>query len=362
MTMANTDAQPKRSSVRSSVERLFRKRQSGPAAAAEQAKLEESTGVQPVVLPSYVVPTQYDLTLTPNLGGDFNFEGVVDIDLNLHKAGLHEITLHAFELELQESWFVDDTGSVSVAREFVYDKELSTVCIKFVAELAPGSGMLHVSFTGVHNNEMAGFYRSEYTDAKGEKQLMLSTQFEALSARRCFPCVDEPAAKAVFQATLIVDAKFTALANMPESSSECIRSPNGKLKKVTFQPTPLMSTYLLAFCVGEFDYVSAVSDHGVLIRVYTPPTKREQGYFALDAGKRCLDLYDDTFGTPYPLPKLDMIAIPEFSAGAMENWGLVTYRETMLLIDDKASSSYAKQMVCIVVAHELAHQVRIILS
>jgi len=152
---------------------------------------------------------------------------------------------------------------------------------------------------------------------------MASTQFESLDARRCFPCVDEPAAKAVFGVTLTVQSHLQVLSNMPVGHW---KTDSATQKTLTFLDTPVMSTYLLAICVGEFDCLSTTTDHGVLVSVHTPPGKSSSGAFALDCAKRCLDAYDDFFGVPYPLPKLDMIAIPEFAMGAMENWGLVTYR------------------------------------
>ena len=142
---------------------------------------------------------------------------------------------------------------------------------------------------------------------------MVSTQFEALDARKCFPCVDEPSAKATFSASLEVDAHLTALSNMPEVKVEAL--PGGKRKLVTFMRTPKMSTYLLAFAVGQFDYVSALTKHGVMVRVYTPPTRHYLGQFALEVAVKSLDIYDDFFGVPYPLPKLDMIGITEFAMG-----------------------------------------------
>jgi len=183
---------------------------------------------------------------------------------------------------------------------------------------------------------------------------MASTQFESLDARRAFPCWDEPARKAIFGVTLVVSSDLTAFSNMPEIS--CRSLPGGKLKEITYADSPRMSSYLVAFCVGEFDFVQGITDHGVTVRVYTPPGKSENGRFSLDCALKTLDLYDDFFGTPYPLPKLDMVAIPEFAAGAMENWGLVTYREVELLIDEVKASSAQRQRVCMVVAHELAHQ------
>ena len=156
---------------------------------------------------------------------------------------------------------------------------------------------------------MAGFYRSSYTDIHGKSKIMASTQFEALDARRAFPCWDEPARKAVFSVTLTIPAGLECISNMPESSR--VSLPSGKATQVIFMDSPKMSTYLLAFCVGEFDYIQAQTNHGVLIKVYTPPGKAESGRFALDCAVRALDKYDDFFQVPYPLPKLDMVAIPE---------------------------------------------------
>eukprot|EP01034_Spumella_vulgaris_P034598 gene34598-42677_t len=200
---------------------------------------------------------------------------------------------------------------------------------------------------------MAGFYKSAYSDVNGDKKIMASTQFEALDARRAFPCWDEPAVKATFAVTLIIPSHLTALSNMPELSTTHLP---GNKKKVLFDTSPKMSTYLLAWAVGEFDFVAGVTEHGVAVRVFCPPGRAEQGKFALHAGIRSLDFFDNYFQVPYPLPKLDMLCVTEFAAGAMENWGLVTYREVALMIDDKKASSQTKQRVATVVAHELAHQ------
>jgi aminopeptidase N len=182
---------------------------------------------------------------------------------------------------------------------------------------------------------------------------MASTQFEALDARRAFPCWDEPAIKATFQVIFIVENHLSVLSNMPETITEHLK---GGKKKITFQTSPKMSTYLLAWAVGEFDSVSSVTKNGVKISIYSPPGRADQGKFALDVGIKALDFYDDFFGVPYPLPKLDMICITEFAMGAMENWGLVTYREVDLMINEHKASSQQKQRVAIVVTHELAHQ------
>ncbi len=174
---------------------------------------------------------------------------------------------------------------------------------------------------------------------------------------RAFLCWDEPAVKATFAVTLVIPAHLTALSNMPEVSCQHLPGASGSmLKKVAFETSPRMSTYLLAWAVGEFDFVQATSKGGVQIRVYSPPGRAQQGTFALNVAVQALDLYDDFFKLPYPLPKLDMLCVTEFAMGAMENWGLVTYREVDLMIDEEKASSQQKQRVATVVAHELAHQ------
>mmetsp|Transcript_3808 Transcript_3808/g.5122 ORF Transcript_3808/g.5122 Transcript_3808/m.5122 type:complete len:889 (+) Transcript_3808:188-2854(+) len=307
-----------------------------------------------VVLTDLVEPLQYDLEMTPNISGDFKFQASVKITLDIKAPNLKSITLHSRELELLScSYQGEDGEKIIKANGFEYNEALKTVKISFGPELPVSKGFLSIDYIGKHNDQMAGFYRSGYKNKEGEDKIMVSTQFEALDARRCFPCVDEPGRKSRFKCSLIVDHNLTALSNMPEENVETL--DRGK-KKVTFQNTPKMSTYLLAFVVGEFDYIETVTDHGVIIRVYVPPGKHHLGSFSLDVAKKSLDIYDDLFGQPYPLPKLDMVGIPEFQAGAMENWGLVTYRMADLLIDPVRASSSQKQRVGEVVAHELAHQ------
>jgi len=316
-----------------------------------------------VLLPSTIVPSRYNVSIEPDLVA-FTFKGQVSILLDTTADlldGNTEITLHAKEL-LFVSAKVTTTGTQGEAAdsfdciEFRVNLKTNTCTMVFDKALPASSTMtLDIVYTGFLNNQMAGFYRSSYTNIHGETKTMASTQFEALDARRCFPCWDEPARKAVFAVTLIVDAHLTCFSNMPEKSSSCNSSTTTK-RTVTFMDSPKMSTYLLAFCVGEFDFVQAQTNHGVLIKVYTPPGKASAGLFALDCAVRSLDKYNEFFGVPYPLPKLDMVAIGEFAAGAMENWGLVTYREVDLLIDPITASNSQKQRVVTVVTHELAHQ------
>lgn len=216
-----------------------------------------------------------------------------------------------------------------------------------------GKSTLSLKFTGELNEKLKGFYRSSYLHEDGTTKWNAVTQFEATDARRAFPCWDEPSVKATFGITLVAPKGLTVLSNMPE---KCRTSENESVDRVAFETSPIMSTYLLAFVVGHFDYVEGQDSDGVIVRVYAPLGKQERGRFALDVSIKTLPFYKDYFGIAYPLPKIDLIAIPDFAAGAMENWGLVTYREVALLIDETSSSAAAKQHVALVVGHELAHQ------
>jgi puromycin-sensitive aminopeptidase len=236
------------------------------------------------------------------------------------------------------------------------DKETEVSTIAFSEPLASGTGVLSLEFAGTLNDKLKGFYRSKYTSADGQEERYAAvTQFEPTDARRAFPCWDEPALKATFDITLVVPSNRVALSNMNVISEEPLKE-DADLKCVKYATTPVMSTYLVAFVVGEFDYVEGKSSDGVAVRVYTPVGKREQGQFALEVATKALPYYKDYFNIAYPLPKMDLIAIADFSSGAMENWGLVTYRETCLLVDPQNTSSNRKQWIALVVAHELAHQ------
>ena len=235
-----------------------------------------------------------------------------------------------------------------------YNAECETATLNFKEKLHIGDALLNLKFTGILNDKMKGFYRSKYVGPDSKERWIASTQFEATDARRAFPCWDEPALKAKFNITLIVpnDNKTLALSNM-SVDSEVI---NQTEKVVKFKQTPIMSTYLVAFIVGEFDYIEGNSQDGVKIRVYAPIGKAEQGRFSLDIVGKSLDYYKDYFNIAYPLDKMDLIAIPDFACGAMENWGLVTYRESCLLVDPNNTSTVRKQYTALTVAHELAHQ------
>lgn len=304
-------------------------------------------------LPKTITPVNYNIRLKPNLKA-FTFEGSEDIDIEIVKP-TSEVTVNSVEIEIQDVVYVAKDTNDTVKGTISYDVEDEKATFKFPTDLQPGHGRLSLTFTGILNDKMKGFYRSKYTSPDGEERYSAVTQFEATDARRSFPCWDEPAVKSTFDVTLIVPKDRVALSNMPIKSEQAYEGDD-KWKVVSYEKTPIMSTYLLAYIVGEFDYVEGKDADGIVIRVYTPVGKKEQGKFALDVAVKTLPFYKDYFKIAYPLPKMDLIALADFAAGAMENWGLVTYRETALLVDPQKSSAKTKQWVALVVGHELAHQ------
>jgi len=298
-----------------------------------------------VRLPVHVKPERYKIFLKPDLVG-FSFEGEETISLTLNKpthgSSNKEITLHSAEIKIESVEFDGVFGKVK------YNKKAETATFTFLKSLKSGKGELKIIFKGILNDKMRGFYRSQY----GDKHLA-TTQFESTDARRAFPSFDEPSQKAIFDVTLMIPGHTTAISNTLETS---VKEHESGYKIVEFAPTPKMSTYLLAFIVGEFEYIEGRTKDDVLVRVFTTPGKKDQAKFALDVAIKTLEFYNNYFDIDYPLPVLDMIAIPDFAAGAMENWGAVTYRESTLLIDEASSSTANKQWVAMVIAHELAHQ------
>lgn len=303
-------------------------------------------------LPKDIIPSNYALKLQPNLT-TFTFEGEETISVEV-KAGTDKIVLNSAEIKVHSAEYTAAEGA-GIPASIAYAVDDETVTFSFPSALPVGSGSVFLKFSGELNDKMRGFYRSKYPGANGDDRYCAVTQFEATDARRAFPCWDEPAIKATFDVTLVVPKDRVALSNM-QIKSDAAHEKEAELHVVSYERTPIMSTYLLAFVVGEYDHVEATDSDGVLHRVYTPVGKKEQGQFALDVSVKTLPFYKNYFNIAYPLPKVDLIAIADFAAGAMENWGLITYRETALLIDPENSSSAAKQRVAIVVGHELAHQ------
>ncbi len=297
-----------------------------------------------------IAPVSYAVELEPDLAS-FRFRGRVSIEIAASEA-FSSVTLNALDLKVSSAVLRQGSERVS-ARRIDLDPKRETVTIAFGRSFPAGKGMrLEIEFEGELNDRMHGFYRTSY-QTDGQKRWGAATQFEATDARRAFPCWDEPDRKARFDVTLIVPKGLVALSNMPVISEE----PAGADKKrLVYATTPVMPTYLLAVVVAELEYVEARAKAGTLVRVYTTPGKKEQGRFALEVALHTLPYFAGWFGIPYALPKLDMVALPDFASGAMENWGLVTYRETALLVDPVNSSAAARQRVAEVIDHELAHQ------
>lgn len=298
------------------------------------------------VLPTNVKPTKYELTIEPEFS-DFTFSGSETIELKVQEES-STITLNSLEIEIHSA-SVDGVDVKSIS----YDKEKQTATFELPSVLKKDTvAHLSLTFSGILNDKMAGFYRSSYTDDAGTTKYLATTQFEPTDCRQAFPSFDEPALKAQFAISLVSDSKFVHLSNMDEK--EVVELENGK-KKTVFNTTPLMSTYLVAFIVGDLKYVENTS-YKVPIKTWATPGHEHLGQYAADIAAKTLAFFDKEFDIPYPLPKMDMVAIHDFSAGAMENFGLVTYRTVALLLDPENTDVATKHRVTEVVTHELAHQ------
>jgi aminopeptidase N len=292
-----------------------------------------------------IIPERYVLNIDVDMEG-FRFSGNEKLAFNLVQPA-RELIFHTTGLEVSDAKLTGGAEAAGVT----LNPDDQTVTIAFDEELAAGAHELDLKFAGILGDNLHGFYRSGYKH-NGAQRWIATTQFEAVHAREGFVCIDEPAAKAVFEVSLTVPSELTAVANTDVLKEESA----GARKKVTFTPTPKMSTYLVAYVVGDFERVERATPEGVMVGVLATPGQTEQLEFALETAVRTLSFYNEYFGIPYPLPKLDMLALPDFAAAAMENWGLVTYRETALLFDAAQTSLSSKQRVVEVVAHELAHQ------
>ncbi len=306
----------------------------------------------PYRLDRNITPIVYSITFEPDLK-KFTFQGKESVTFKAVKP-FSSITLHSAELKIKKAWLCGAKLKADLpAKKISYNEKFETATFDFGRSVKPGeANCLCVEFEGIHNDKMHGFYRTAYT-VKGEKRWGVATQFEATDARRAFPCWDEPDAKACFKISVIVPQHLTALSNMPVEKTV---KKTGGLKQLHYEISPVMSTYLLAIVVADLEYVEAKDKNGTLVRIYTVPGKKEQGRFALEVALHCLPYFGEWFGIQYALPKCDMVALPDFASGAMENWGLITYRETALLVDPQNSSAAARQRVAEVIDHELAHQ------
>ncbi|KAM9743746.1 endoplasmic reticulum aminopeptidase 1b [Menidia menidia] len=301
-------------------------------------------------LPKVISPLHYDLSIHPNLT-TLDFTGVVRIDLDVHE-DTKAVILHAKHLHISNALLLAPEGIRPLqVLEYPLFHQLALLSDSVLTKGRKYE--VQLEFAANLSDSYHGFYKSSYRTSTGEVRVMASTQFEATFARGAFPCFDEPAFKANFTIQIIREPRHIAISNMPKVKT--VELPGGLLEDY-FDTTVKMSTYLVAYIVSDFLSVSKTTQHGVKISVYAVPEKIDQTAFALDAAVKLLDFYDDYFDIPYPLPKQDLAAIPDFQSGAMENWGLTTYRETGLLFNPEKSSASDKLAITKVIAHELAHQ------
>ncbi len=304
-------------------------------------------------LPTSVRPSAYRLVLTPDLSAS-TFSGDVEIDVTVVEPTT-TITLNAAELEITfaELNDADPDGGYALAPSSIdLDPDEERATLTFPEPLVSGPATLHLGFTGTLNDKLHGFYRSTFTDDAGTEHVIATTQMESTDARRAFPCWDEPELKATFEVTLIVDEALAAFSNGP--AVEETPEPGGR-RRVRFAPTMVMSTYLVAFIVGPLEATDPTDVGGIPLRIVHTPGKAGLTPFALAVGAHALNFFTDYFGIPYPADKLDLVAIPDFAFGAMENLGCVTFRESVLLVDPASAARVELERVADVICHEIAH-------
>ncbi len=295
-------------------------------------------------LPDWVSPEHYQLRFAPDFSKD-NFAGEETISVRLNRASTF-ITLNALEIEFQEATITSGGKTQTATVTTDPAKEMATLSVE--KPLAAGPASIHIKFVGHLNDQLAGFYRSQ-----GQGRKYAVTQFEAIDARRAFPSFDEPSKKATFAITLVVDERDTAISNGRIISDK--PGPEPGKHTITFATTPKMSSYLVAMAVGDFKCASGGVD-GIPIRICSTPDKTHLATYAVHAAEEAVHFFNGYYRIKYPYGKLDVLAVPDFSAGAMENTGAIFYRERVLLIDDQKDSVSAHRTVADVLAHEIAHQ------
>lgn len=313
-------------------------------AAGAQAEQTFSFDGTPGKLPKTVVPLSYTVELKPDLTG-LALPGVETVDVDVREA-VAQLTLNAINTTFAEVTIDDGAQRAEVAT----DATAQTATLTFAKPLAAGRHKLRIVFTAQINKFGTGLFAVDYPTPSGIKRLV-SSKLEPADARRIFPCWDEPSFKASFALTVVIPRNLLAVGNMPVASEEPVA---GDLKKVTFAPTPKMSSYLFVLTVGELERITADAG-GVIVGVVTTEGKSAQGRFALDSAVKLLAYYNDYFGVKYPLPKLDLIAVPGGFGGAMENWGGITFFESRLLFDPATNAETARRGIFGIIAHEMAH-------
>ncbi|MGE3536305.1 MAG: M1 family metallopeptidase [Candidatus Tectimicrobiota bacterium] len=301
-------------------------------------------------LPRTVIPTRYDLTLEPDLH-TARFTGQVVITVEIVEP-VDSVWLNAAELTISTADIEDSSGQRRPIAEVTLAEEQERLRLGLGAVVAAGAYRLHLAFDGILNDKLHGFYRSTFHDAQGTEHVIATTQFETTDARRAFPCFDEPDFKAVFGVTLLVPREQFALSNAPQIDEQV--TADGR-RRLVFADTMKMSTYLVAFIIGPFEATAPVEVNGVPLRVVHPIDKGHLTTYALEAGAFALRYFTDYYGIPYPGQKLDLVAIPDFAFGAMENLGCVTFREVLLLVDPQRATQPELMRMADVIAHEIAH-------
>jgi len=304
--------------------------------------------LDPYRLPRHVVPHRYDLRLEPDLTAA-RFAGQETITLTVLQP-TSDIVLNAIEIDITSAQIEGASGPARQAT-MALDASLQRCQFTFTTPLSPGVWRLTMTFSGTLNDKLRGFYRSTYKDEHGVTHSMAATQFEATDARRAFPCWDEPDFKAVFATTLVIDPMLTAVSNSTIASE----THAGGKKVVRFADTMKMSTYLVAFIVGRIEPTKPVMVGQTPLRLWAVPGKGHLARFGQDIAAASLSFFESYYGIPYPGDKLDLLAIPDFASGAMENLGAITYRETALLVDQQSATHGELERVADVVAHENAH-------
>jgi tricorn protease interacting factor F2/3 len=299
--------------------------------------------MQSAKLSKEVNPENYTILIEPNFE-NLTFKGKVDIKIRT-KSKLNTLTLHSSDLNIEKTYL---QSNLEEQAQINLNQKEETLKLTFKDDLKD-SEILTIEFSGKVSDKLKGLYKATYHENNKEKHF-LTTQFEAPYARRCFPCFDEPSKKATFNLSLKIPENLQAISNMPILKE----TKENKQKIITFKESPIMSTYLLYFGIGELEFLEDTYKK-VKLRVVTTPGKSKDGKFAIDLTKKFLKYFEEFSNIPYPLPKLDLIAVPDFEAGAMENWGAITFREILLLQNEKTSTS-VKKRIAEVVAHELWHQ------
>ncbi|MGH9099135.1 MAG: M1 family metallopeptidase, partial [Acidimicrobiales bacterium] len=319
---------------------------------APASQASAPSGSDPYRLPRTVEPVSYRLELVPDLEAAV-FTGSVEIDVRI-LAPVDRIVLNSAELDVGAASVLLPAGDAVLA-DISLDEPAERLVLTPPAPLSKGSATIRLAFSGILNDKLRGFYRSTFIDERSRVRTIATTQMESTDARRAFPCWDEPDRKATFEVTLVVDEELAAYSNSPVVEEEPVVIEGARKRRVRFAPTMKMSSYLVAFVIGPLAATEPTDVGGVPVRVVHAPGKEHLTSFALDVARHSLEFFSEYFGIAYPGEKLDLVAIPDFAYGAMENLGCVTFRETALLIDPLHASRVELERVSDVVHHEIAH-------